>query len=231
MAVYLQQIHTLRSPASTSRFFDAVQSDQLPLVEGLDVRLVGYWATTAIQGRSGEAVAIWEFDDYRHLARLARAEHGADADAIGFRSWNSRQDEWVERTEALICLPSSTTPTVADLRGQRARAAMVCHETVHCAPNRHAEYPERLHEMWTNRFTRNVDHPKQRQTIGLYYAKWTNTVAINIWGLGETWDDVTIWDEQWEQDPSFDLWNTLGREIRDDFYDRFMVPAPFSTVR
>jgi hypothetical protein len=230
MTVYLHQVHQLRPSVATSDLLDAVQSDYLPLVDRLDVRLVGYWVTTSIQGRSRETVAIWELDDYRHLARLARAEYGDD-DGAGFRTWRRRHEEWVERTEGLICVPSSTTPTVADLRARGVRAAMVCHETVSCAPYRHLEYPERLNEMWSNRFNQNPEHPKQRQTIGLYYAKWTNTIAINLWGLGETWDAVTIWDDEWEKDPGFDLWNTLGREIRNDFFDRFMVPAPFSTVR
>ena len=56
-------------------------------------------------------------------------------------------------------------------------------------------------------------------------------VAINIWSVGETWDDIVIWDPDWETDPGFDLWNTLGRELRSDFTDRFIVPAPFSPVR
>ncbi len=231
MTLYLHHVHELRPSVETSALLEAVQSEHLPLLDRLEVRLVGYWLTTSIQGRSRETVAIWELDDYRHLARLARAEYGSDADGSGLRDWRRRQDEWVARTEAMICVPSSTTPTVADLRSRGVRAAMVCHETVSCAPNRHIDYPEVLNEMWSKRFNDNPDQPKQRHTIGLYYAKWTNTVAINVWGLGETWDDVTIWDDEWEKDPGFDLWNTLGREVRNDFFDRFMVPAPFSPVR
>jgi hypothetical protein len=46
--------------------------------------------TTSIQGRSRETVAIWELDDYRHLASLAQAEYGADADGSGLRARRCR---------------------------------------------------------------------------------------------------------------------------------------------
>jgi hypothetical protein len=228
--IYLHQIHSLRSTAAARPLFDAVEADYLPLVAKLDVRLVGYWETTAIQGRTGEVVALWEFDDYRHVERFARAQYGGDADGATFRAWREREAEWIERTDALLCEPASTCPTVATLQQRNVRAAMCCHEVVHTKPYRHMEYPERLAEMWANRFL-GGDQPKNRETIGLYYAKWSNTIGINIWSIGSTLDEVTIWDPEWEKDPGFDLWNTLGREIRDDFFDRFLVPSPFSTVR
>jgi hypothetical protein len=232
VTVYLHQVHSLTGRAAVAPLLAAVEHDHLPLLERLDVRQVGYWETTAVQGRTNEVVAIWELDDYRHLQRLARAMHGGDADGRDLRAWREREAEWVAHTESLVCEPGSTSPTVADLRAGGVRAAMACHETVICKPWRHMEYPELLADMWSTRFNANPDAPKSgRTTIGLYYAKWSNTIAINIWGYGADWDGVVIWDPEWEQDPSFALWNTLGREIRDDFTDRFLVPAPFSTVR
>jgi hypothetical protein len=228
--VYVHQIHTLTAADAARDLFTAVEADYLPLVANLDVRLVGYWETSPVQGRTGECICIWEFDDYRHLERFTRALHGHDADGAAFRSWRAREARWIRRTDALICEPSTVCPTVADLQARGVRAAMCCHEVVACKPLRHIEYPERLAEMWANRFVQG-EQPKNRETIGLYYAKWTNTVAINVWSIGSRLEDVTIWEPEWEKDPSFDLWNTLGREIRDDFYDRFLVPAPFSTVR
>jgi hypothetical protein len=229
--VYVHQIHTLHSGSAAKGLFAAVENEYLPVVEGLDVRLVGYWETSAIQGRTGEAVAVWEFDDYRHLERFNRALYGSDSDGQAIRAWREREQEWISHTDGLVCEPSKTSPTVAELRERNVRGAMCTHEYVVCKPYRHIEYPERLTEMWTNRFSLNEDNPKNRTTVGLYYAKWSNTVAINIWSDGVDWDDVTIWEPEWEKDPNFDLWNTLGREIRDDFYDRFLIPAPFSTVR
>jgi hypothetical protein len=229
--VYVHQIHTLRSGAGAGDLFDAVQHDLLPAVAALDVRLVGYWETSALQGRTNETVAIWEFDDYRHLERYNRALYGTDADGRSLRAWREREHEWVASTDGLVCEPARTSPTVEELKARGVRGAMCTHEIVTCKPHRHIEYPERLTEMWTNRFADNETNPKNRAMVGLYYAKWSNTIAINIWSDGVDWDDVTIWDLEWEKDPSFDLWNTLGREIRDDFVDRFLLPAPFSTVR
>ena len=231
MPVYVHQIHTLRRRADAAPLLAAVEQDQLPLVTALDVRLVGFWETSAIQGRSDEMVAVWELDDYRHLERYTRALHSGGADGQGLRTWREREGEWVERTASLVCEPGSTSPTVADLTAGGVRAALCCHETVFCKPWRHMEYPERLAEMWSTRFNDNPDAPKGRTTVGLYYAKWSNTIGINIWGYGADWDGVTIWDPVWEREPGFALWNTLGREIREDFDDRFLVPASFSTVR
>jgi hypothetical protein len=231
VSVYLHQIHTVQAHSSIDDLFVAVESDYLPVLAQLDVRLVGYWQTTALQGRTGEAVSVWELDDYRHLQRFNRALYGPDADGRGLREWRRREREWVSRTESLVCEPASTCPTVADLAARGVRAAMCTHEIVHCHPYRHMEYPERLAELWTRRFNDNPDQPKTRTTVGLYYAKWSNTIAINIWSVGDTWDDIVIWDPEWERDPGFDLWNTLGRELRSDFTDRFIVPAPFSPVR
>jgi hypothetical protein len=231
VAVYVHQVHTLRSRAAVPQLLDAVEHEYLPLVAALDVRLVGYWETSAVQGRTNETVAVWELDDYRHLQRFSRALHGGDADGRDLRAWRDREADWVTHTESLVCEPGSTSPTVADLTAGGVRAALCCHETVICKPWRHMEYPERLADMWSTRFNDNPDAPKGRTTVGLYYAKWSNTIAINIWSYGPDWDSVVIWDPEWEKEPGFTLWNTLGREIREDFDDRFLVPAPFSTVR
>jgi hypothetical protein len=231
MHVYLHQIHTLHSSGAAPALFDAVEADYLPLAQRFDIRLVGYWQTSAIQGRTGEAVAVWEYDDYRHLERFNRALYGTDDDGRSLRAWREREQEWVAHTDGMVCEPAESSPTVAQLQERNVRGAMCTHEIVMCKPYRHIEYPQLLTEMWTNRFADNADHPKNRTTVGLYYAKWSNTIAVNIWSDGVDWDDVTIWEPAWEQDPGFELWNTLGREIRDDFTDRFLLPAPFSTVR
>ena len=231
MHVYLHQIHSLHREASVPALYDAMQNDYLPLMDSYDVALVGYWQTTSIQGTSDETVAVWEFEDYRHLERFARSQYERGGGEPAFDEWQRRQHEWIGRTQGLVCEPCATSPTVEELKSLDVRAAMCSHEIVTTAPYRNAEYGRRLHEMHIRRFVQNENDPKERHLIGLYYAKWSNTVAINIWGDGETWDSVRIWDPEWEKDPNFDLWNTLGREIRSDFYDRFLIPAPFSTVR
>src|SRR5439155_2522989 len=100
MTVYLHQIHTVQTHSSIDDLFAAVETDYLPLLAQLDVRLVGYWETTALQGRTGEAVSVWELDDYRHLQRLNRALYGPDADGRGLREWRRRERGWVARTES-----------------------------------------------------------------------------------------------------------------------------------
>jgi len=96
-------------------------------------------------------------------------------------------------------------------------------------PYRQAEYLKILEDFWWKR----VAEPAGRQIVGLYYSPWKNTRAINIWGLGEDWEQCAPMGkgDSWLENPDVNLWQTLGREIRTDWDDRFMVPAPFSTVR
>src|SRR5690606_1527800 len=136
---------------------------------------------------------------YRHLERFARAALAADGTGDKFRAWRQREEEWVVRTDGLICEHGMACPTVAQLVESGVRGAMCVHEVVETQPYRHMEYPQRLAEMWGRRFAANEEDPKNRAMVGLYYAKWTNTVAINIWSIGSTLDDVTIWDPEWEK--------------------------------
>jgi hypothetical protein len=66
----------------------------------------------------------------------------------------------------------------------------------------------------------------------LYYSPWNNRRAINIWGVGEEWDRLPLWGANYGyHSDEFTLWMTMGHALRDDWNDRFMVPAPFSPIR
>ena len=96
-------------------------------------------------------------------------------------------------------------------------------------PARQAEYLEILEEMWWRR----VAQPWGRSLIGLYYSPWKNTRAINVWGQGEDWESARAYPDMLAPEIERDLkiWQTLGREIRTDWDDRFLVPSPFSAIR
>ena len=226
--VYVHEINRLRS-GGVGELYEAMERHCLPLYQKYDIELVGYWETVMGQGPWPETIAMWEFQSFDHYTRFIRDTYEPADGNFALREWLDAKSVWFADTDALLCFGADVTPTVAELRKSRLRAKMICHETVQTAPNRQAEYSELLTEMWWKRCA----EPAGRSLIGLYYAPWKNTRAINIWGQGAEWDDVKPWGgaDGWYETKDVQLWSTLGLEVRKDFDDRFAVPAPFSTVR
>ncbi len=226
--LYLHEIHKVK-PGAMPDLLEAVEHQYLPLAEKHGVRLLGYWQVAPGQGSWPEAVAVWELDDFTHYTRLVQRTFSEPDLDPNLRDWHHGLGEWVESSQGMVCLPSRLSPTVAQIRERGMKAKLCTHEMVHCEPARQAEYLSILEEMWWRR----VAEPSGRSLIGLYWSPWKNTRAVNIWGQGEEWDDVVPMGEHesWHDDPNLQLWQTLGREIRKDWDDRFIVPAPFSTIR
>jgi hypothetical protein len=225
--IYVHQINTIRD-GKFAKLYEAVQETAAPIAERLDVRLLGYWETLPSQGLWPQTVAVWEFDDFSHYVRVTEALHGSNREADAQR-WLEQRGEWITSTESLLCYKSALSPTAAELQASGLRAPLCTHEYVHCKPARQAEYLELCEEMWWRR----VAEPAGRSLIGLYWSPWKNTRAINIWGQGETWEECNPMGRTaaWENDVNFDIWQTLGQAIRDDWDDRFLVPAPFSPIK
>ena len=226
--VYVHEINRLKS-ARVSELYEAMERQCLPLYQKHDIELVGYWETVMGQGPWPETIAMWEFQSFDHYTRFIRETYEPPDGNFALREWLEAKCEWFTGTDALLCFGAEATPSVAELRASGVRAKMINHETVQTAPNRQAEYSELLTEMWWKRCA----EPAGRALIGLYYAPWKNTRAINIWGQGAEWEDVNPWGggDGWYETKDVQLWSTLGLEVRKDFDDRFAVPAPFSTVR
>ncbi|MBW2425603.1 MAG: NIPSNAP family protein [Deltaproteobacteria bacterium] len=226
--VYVHEVNHLRQ-ARTSALYEAIESRGLPLYTKHGIELVGYWETVMGQGVWPETIAVWEFRDFGHYTQFIRDTYDPPDGDFALREWQDAKSEWIESTESLLCFGAEACPSVAELRESGTPAKLINHETISTAPNRQAEYSELLTEMWWKRCA----EPAGRSLIGLYYAPWKNTRAINIWGQGEDWEAVNPWGTGagWYETKDVQVWNTLGLEVRKDFDDRFGVPAPFSTVR
>lgn len=226
--LYLHEIHRVR-PGRLPGLLDAVERDWLPIAGRHGIRLVGYWQVPPGQGTWPETVAVWELDDFAHYVEVTRRGYDLDGVDAELRGWHDNLGEWVDHTDGLVCFKSELSPTVSEIRERGLRARMCSHEMVHCAPARQAEYLALCEEMWFRR----VAEPAGRSIVGLYWSPWKNTRAVCIWGQGAEWPDVNPFgrQESWTRDRDFAVWQTLGREIRTDWDDRFLVPAPFSTVR
>jgi hypothetical protein len=226
--LYLHEIHQVR-PGQTAALLHAVEHDFLPIADRNGMRLVGYWETAIGQGPRPETVAVWELDDFAHYTDVVRKQRDPDRLDPELRDWYEGTGEWVQKTEGLVCFASKLTPTVAELKANHVSAKLCSHEQIHVQPARQAEYLELCEEMWWRR----VAEPAGRSIVGLYWSPWKNTRAICIWGQGATWEECAPFGqgESWTTDRDMALWQTLGREIRTDWDDRFLVPTSFSTVR
>lgn len=225
--IYVHQFNTVRD-GKFAALYKALEESGLPVVERLGVRLYGYWETLPSQGRWPLAIAVWEFDDFGHYVGATEAMHGTGREPDAAQ-WAEHRGEWISATDALVCYKSGLTKTAAEHAAAGTSAVLCCHEYVHCMPARQAEYLETLEEMWWRR----VAEPAGRSLIGLFWSPWKNARAINIWGQGATWEASNPMGTAnvWEHDKNVDLWQRLGQQIRTDWDDAFMVPAPFSPIR
>jgi hypothetical protein len=222
--IYIHHINRLRS-GHMDPLFEATASEGLALASRYNVRLIGYWHTVLGHGSWPETVAVWELDDFSHYISVMKAQaEGADR---AIQHWLERRSEWIASTESLLCHKSSLTPTFEEMSGRAMKAKLVVHEVVHTQPARQAEYLELCEEMWWRR----VAEPSGRSLIGLYWSPWKNTVAINIWGRGEEWEEIAPMSAPKPENRDFQIWQTLGREVRTDWDDRFLLPAPFCPIR
>jgi hypothetical protein len=226
--LYLHEINQIR-PGRLDAFLRAVEHDYLPLADTLGIRNVGYWTVPPGHGSWPETIAVWELDGYDHYLDLTRRRHDPARLDPQLQAWDANLGEWVQRTDGMVCLPSSMTPTVAQIRESGLAAKLCTHELIHNEPGRQEEYLRIVEDFYFKR----VASLAGRSIVGLYWSPWKNTRTVCIWGQGEDWDTVYPRGKgehfAWDEDSL--MWKTLGLQLRKDWDDRWIVPTSFSTVR
>lgn len=230
--VYIHQINSLRSP-NTAGLYAAMQSDCIPAFKEHGLELFAYWESAPGQGCWPETVEIWEMPSVDHYTRFIAASHSPKGDPR-LRKWNEARGQWIERSDNMFCFPHPKSPSVADLRKAGTKAKLVVHEMVHTEPSKQLDYLEGIYNLWW----KPVAEPSGRTLLGLLFSPWNNRRAINIWGCGDEWENITVIgagkgkEKVYDPDgPAWHTWMTMGLALRDDWDDRFLVPAPFSPVR
>jgi hypothetical protein len=222
--IYIHVINKLRN-FRYDEFFEAMTAECLPLYDEHGVRLHGCWESAPGQGQGPETIEVWELKDFDVYSRfLAASRSGGDP---RLRTWQRLRDEWVATNESMLCLPHPASPTTAQLAANGTKAKLVLHDDVHTNPSMQAEYLDGMMKHWW-KLAEGVGHV----LIGLYYSPWHNRRAIRIQGMGPEWDDLRIWNQNYSGDTDdFRLWMSMSLALRDDFNDRFMMPAPFSPIK
>lgn len=223
--VYIHTINKLRT-ARTADYHKALEAECLPAFREHGLDLHASWETGPGQGRGPETIEIWELRDFKVYSAFVAASHGDKADPR-LQKWRETRDQWVAESDNMLCLPHPRSPTLAEIVANKTRAKLIVHEFVHTAPSMQAEYLDGIYRLWWK-----VAEPAGRSLLGLYYSPWNNRRAINIWGVGKEWDNLPLWGANYSYDSDeFRLWMTMGHALRDDWDDRFMVPAPYSPIR
>ena len=176
--LYLHEINQVR-PGRLNAFLQAVELDYLPIAERLGIRMVGYWTVPPGHGSWPETVAVWELDGYEHHVDVTRARLDPSRYDEGLRDWDANVGEWVTRSEGMVCLPSSMTPTVAQIEERGLKAKMCTHELIHNEPGRQEEYLRIVEEFYFKR----VASVAGRSIVGESDAKpnWATCMPRTRW--------------------------------------------------
>jgi hypothetical protein len=90
-----------------------------------------------------------------------------------------------------------------------------------------ADYLDGMVRMWWK-----IADSAGHVVLALLYSPWNCRRAIKIQGMGPEWDDLRPWSTNYgDHSADFALWMKMAPALRDDYNDRFLVPAPFSTAR
>jgi hypothetical protein len=223
--IYIHAINKLRS-SDTEGLFSAMAQECLPLYAEHGIHLHSCWSNAIGQGQGPETIEVWEIENFDSYSAFLAANHSGKGDPR-LAAWRRMRDEWINSSDEMLCLPHPKSPTIAELKAADMRAKLIVHEFVHTAPSMQPEYLDGVYRLWGK-----VAQAADRTVLGLYYSPWNNRRAINIWGIGREWDDLPVWNSNFSYDSDeFKLWMTMGHALRDNWDDRFMVPAPFSVAR
>ena len=223
--IYIHVINKLRN-SRIRELFAAMAAECLPVYAEHGAELHNCWQSAPGQGRGPETVEVWELKDFPAYTAFVAASHGDKADPR-IEAWLRMRDEWVESYDAMLCMPHPASPTIAELKERGVKAKLVVHELVHTMSSKQGDYLDGLHKIWGP-----VSRAAGRTLLALLYSPWNNRCAINIFGVGGELDDLPLWAGNYGHDKDeFQVWMTMAHSLRDDYNDRFLVPAPFSTAR
>ncbi len=223
--IYIHAISKLRN-ANYDEFYAAIEAECLPIYAEHGLNLHCCWESAPGQGESPELVEIWELRDFAAYSAFVAASHGTGRDPR-LRAWQRLRADWVSSSDSMLCLAHPVSPTIAELKERGVKAKLVLHETIHTNPSRQPDYLDAMVQMWW-KIAEGVGHT----VLALLYSPWNNRRAIKIQGMGPEWDDLRPWSTDYgEHNADFAMWMKMAPALRDDYNDRFLVPAPFSTAR
>jgi hypothetical protein len=223
--IYIHAINKLRN-ANYEELYAAMEAECLPLYAEHGVHLHCCWESAPGQGESPEVVEVWELKDFPTYTAFVAASHGTGRDPR-LRAWQRLRADWVASSDSMLCLPHPVSPTIAELKAQNVKAKLVLHEVIHTNPSMQADYLDGMVRMWWK-----IADSAGHTVLALLYSPWNNRRAIKVQGMGPEWDDLRPWSTNYgSHSDDFRLWMTMAPALRDDYNDRFLVPAPFSTAR
>lgn len=203
-------------------FVDAFEQAYHPLMREAGARLVALWETVGISLPWPRTIALWELDNLKHYAALARAQYDRSA---GFRKWRAALGSMARGGEGRILVPAAHNPTLKDLRDAGVSAQLCVHEILTTQPDKQRDYVDGIERLWMPYAVRHG-----RRWIGTYSTSWKNHEAISIWALEKGWDTLA---EHYSRDPTGDVelktWMQIAIALRERYDDGLLyalAPTP-----
>ncbi len=189
------------------------------------VRLAGVWATVGSTAAWPEANVLWEMDDWAHFAAASAAQHPMEErDSYALELWRQALD-WRSGGESALLVPSSFTPTVAQLRAGGVSGPVSLYEEVRTLPGKMDAYHAALEAEYLP-----AAGARGLRLMGAYRHAVQPNRGVNIWVIA-SWDDCRRIMESDESHPGVAQWRRRCAGLLDDQNGWLIVPPPQGALR
>ena len=220
MAVYIyERIDIIGS--GRGKFVETIRSQWAPYAEiKHGVRLAGLWATAGSTANWPEADLLWEMDDWEHFAR-AQAEQFPMEDKSSNLTEMWRQSlKWRSGGESMLLVPSSFTPTMADIKASGTSSNVFLYEEVRTKPGGMDAYHAAVESEYMS-----IAEARGMRIMGAYRHALRPNVGINIWMLRD-WDHCTELMTSEDTHPGAQQWQRRCVELLEDSVSWLLATPP-----
>jgi hypothetical protein len=209
-------------PGKLEEFVGLFEETYHPAMSKAGARLVALWETVAISLPWPRTIALWEVDNLKHYAALAKDQYGSGELTSCFRAWREELGKVSAGGEGRILVPAAGGPTLKDLMKNGVSAEVCVHEILTTQPDRQRDYVDGIERLWMPYAVRNG-----RRWIGTYSTSWKNCEAVSIWALEKGWDTLA---EHYSRDPTGDVelktWMSIAIALRERYEDGLLHALP-----
>ena len=197
-----------------------------PLMSKAGARLVALWETVALSLPWPQAIALWEVDDLKHYAAVARANYDGEM-APRFREWRNAMGAVSTGGAGRILVPAAGGPTLADLKKNGVSAEVCVHEILTTQPDKQRDYVDGIEKLWMPYAVRNG-----RRWIGTYSTSWKNFEAVSIWALEDGWEGLAHhYTRDVSRDVELKTWMQIAIALRERYDDGLLHALPPTPLR
>ena len=184
------------------------------------VRLAGLWATVGSTANWPEACLLWEMDDWDHFARAQNEQHPMEDKSSYLTELWRQALKWRSGGDAMLLIPSSFTPTMAEIEASGTASEVFLYEQVRTKPGGMDAYHDALQGEYMT-----IAEARGMRIMGAYRHAFRPNVGINIWML-KGWDHCTELMTSEPTHPGAQVWLMRCAELLDDSVGWLLATPP-----